>query len=233
MLYMPDLGSDRVWVVKREGASGLKIHGYLQAPPGAGPRHAVLSLDGESYQPLRLECIELTAGKHLYCLTELHSTILAWTLPYDASSTHPLPDFEASIIPPSVPKSHSAKMDSAELCIHANYPRTLFASNRLELQIFDKQPDLPKLPDYPPTGDAIAIFTLSDDGTKVVGTKYVRTGCDNVRGMLVSPDGKFVALAGQDGGGVEIWSVGGEKGDEWKLAAKEEGIEGVTTIVWI
>jgi 6-phosphogluconolactonase (cycloisomerase 2 family) len=43
---MPDLGSDRVWVVKREGPSGLKIHGYLQAPEGAGPRHAVLSLDG-------------------------------------------------------------------------------------------------------------------------------------------------------------------------------------------
>jgi 6-phosphogluconolactonase (cycloisomerase 2 family) len=46
-LYMPDLGSDRIWIVKREGASGLKTHGYLTAPPGAGPRHLVISPDGK------------------------------------------------------------------------------------------------------------------------------------------------------------------------------------------
>jgi hypothetical protein len=48
VLYVPDLGSDRVWLVKRDGDSGLKIEGYLQAPAGSGPRHAVLSIDGSS-----------------------------------------------------------------------------------------------------------------------------------------------------------------------------------------
>lgn len=47
LLYVPDLGSDRVWLVKRDGESGLKIEGYLQAPEGTGPRHLSLSLDGE------------------------------------------------------------------------------------------------------------------------------------------------------------------------------------------
>lgn len=124
-------------------------------------------------------------------------------------------------------------MDSAEIVLHPNYPRTLFASNRLELQIFDKQPDLPKLPDYPPKGDAIAIVRLSEDGANVKDIKHVRTECDNVRGMSVSPDGKFIALAGQDGGGVEVWAISGSDGDEWKLAAKDETIKGVTTLVWV
>jgi 6-phosphogluconolactonase (cycloisomerase 2 family) len=46
--YIADLGSDKVWVVMREGESGLAIKGYLQAPPGAGPRHLALSPDGKS-----------------------------------------------------------------------------------------------------------------------------------------------------------------------------------------
>ncbi|KAK1926862.1 Lactonase, 7-bladed beta-propeller-domain-containing protein [Papiliotrema laurentii] len=217
VLYVPDLGSDRVWLVKRDGDSGLKIEGYLQAPAGSGPRHAVLSID----------------GKHLYTLTELGHTVLAWTLDGSAASTHPLPDFEASIAPPSVPPTHSKYIDSAELALHPKYPNTLFASNRLELQIFDKQPDLPKLPDYPPSGDAIAIIRLEGSDRKIKDIKHVRTGCNNVRGMTLSPDGKYVALAGQDGGGVEVWEISGEDGDQWKLAAKDESIEKVTTLVWV
>jgi len=124
-------------------------------------------------------------------------------------------------------------MDSAELCYTRKYPRTLFASNRLELQIFDKQPDLPPLPDYPPSGDAIAIVRLNEDGQGVKDVKHVRTGCNNVRGMMLSPDGKYAAVAGQDGGGLEIWTISGEDGEDWKLAAKDEKIEGVNTIVWL
>lgn len=45
-LYVSDLGNDRIWVVKREGESGLAIKGYLQAPPGTGPRHSLISKDG-------------------------------------------------------------------------------------------------------------------------------------------------------------------------------------------
>jgi len=48
-LYVPDLGNDRVWIVKRDGESGLKVDGWLQANEGAGPRHAAFSKDGERY----------------------------------------------------------------------------------------------------------------------------------------------------------------------------------------
>ena len=49
VLFVPDLGCDRVWVVHRDSASdsGLKITGHLQCPKGSGPRHGVVSKDGE------------------------------------------------------------------------------------------------------------------------------------------------------------------------------------------
>lgn len=46
LLYAPDLGADRVWVLSRDGLE-LKIQGWLQCPPGTGARHAVLTPDGE------------------------------------------------------------------------------------------------------------------------------------------------------------------------------------------
>lgn len=45
LLYAPDLGSDRVWILQRDGMK-LDVSGWLQCPSGTGPRHAVLSPDG-------------------------------------------------------------------------------------------------------------------------------------------------------------------------------------------
>lgn len=123
-------------------------------------------------------------------------------------------------------------MDSAEIQLNPSIPNIIYASNRLELHIHDNQKDLPALDD-PSKGDAVAVILLGEDGTTVEEVKHVRTEADSIRAMRVSPDGKFVALAGMSGGGVEIWSVGGKRGDEWKLAAKEESINDVTDIVWL
>jgi 6-phosphogluconolactonase (cycloisomerase 2 family) len=48
LIYVCDLGSDRVWVIERAGEE-LKVKGWLQAPEGSGPRHAALSPDGELF----------------------------------------------------------------------------------------------------------------------------------------------------------------------------------------
>lgn len=122
-------------------------------------------------------------------------------------------------------------MDSAEIQLNPSIPNVVYASNRLELHIHDDQ-DLPAL-DNPSKGDAVAIILLGEDGATVEEIKHVRTEADGIRAMKVSPDGKFVALAGQQGGGVEIWAVGGKRGDEWKMAAKEESIKQVTDIIWL
>lgn len=47
LLYAPDLGSDRVWILRRDQKK-LEICGWLQCPPGMGPRHAVITPDGTS-----------------------------------------------------------------------------------------------------------------------------------------------------------------------------------------
>ncbi|KAL7422133.1 hypothetical protein Q5752_002776 [Cryptotrichosporon argae] len=213
--YVADLGSDRIYIVRRDGADALKIVDYIQAPPGSGPRHLVISQD----------------KKHLYALCEMGHNVVAFPLPDATSSTQALTDFDAPILPPSVPASHARFMDSAELAVNPAIPGVLYASNRLELHANEQNPEYP--PIDLPEGDAIAIFLLSDDGAKVQAVKHVRTGLDGIRAMQVSPDGKYVAAAGQSGGGVEIWAVHGDRGDEWKLAGKEEGIENVTDFAWL
>lgn len=51
LIYVCDLGSDRVWVLEKKGEDQLGVKGYLQAPEGSGPRHAILSSDGMSLYP--------------------------------------------------------------------------------------------------------------------------------------------------------------------------------------
>jgi 6-phosphogluconolactonase len=64
----PDLGADRVFVYRYDGAKGtLEPHGAAPLDPGSGPRHLALH----------------SGGKHLYVINELLSTITAFS--YDAA----------------------------------------------------------------------------------------------------------------------------------------------------
>lgn len=64
----PDLGADRVFVYRYDGAKGtLEPHGAAPLDPGSGPRHL-------AFHP---------GGKHLYVINELLSTITAFS--YDAA----------------------------------------------------------------------------------------------------------------------------------------------------
>lgn len=131
-----------------------------------------------------------------------------------------------------MPATHQKYMDSAEVRLNPAVPNVIYASNRWELHVREKNPGLPEIKEKQP-GDAVAVVLLSEDGARVEEVKHVRTGCDAIRAMRVSPDGKYVALAGQEGGGFEVWQVGGKRGDEWKLAAKDDSIHGVTDCLWL
>jgi 6-phosphogluconolactonase len=64
----PDLGADRVFVYRYDGAKGtLEPHGAAPLDPGSGPRHL-------AFHP---------GGKHLYVINELVSTMTAFS--YDAA----------------------------------------------------------------------------------------------------------------------------------------------------
>ncbi|WVF72106.1 hypothetical protein IAT40_006918 [Kwoniella sp. CBS 6097] len=214
-LYVPDLGSDRVWVIEREGESGLKIKGWLQAPPGTGPRHAVISKD----------------GKHMYVLTELTSDILVFSLDNPTYPIVPKPDFKANIIPDEVPAEAHKFINASELVANPAHPYILYGSNRLEMHLEENSKGQFKTPEGA-SGDAIAIIELNESGDKVQSVKKIRTGLDNLRGMAISADGKYVATAGRKKGGLEIWRTG-ENGLDFKLAAKNEKVDGVTDLLFL
>ena len=167
----------------------------------------------------KADCLE----KHLYVLTELHHNLFVYDLSKPLPS-HPLPDVERNIVPPSVPKESQPEMSSAELCLNPAIKNVLYASNRGQLQL-SKTGGV--------SGDSVAIILLSEDGGKVEDIKHVETGGDGLRGMQISKDGRYAAVAGQNGGGVEIYKIGGERGDDWKLAAKDETLESVVSFVWL
>ena len=120
-----------------------------------------------------------------------------------ADNIQPIDGFAPNVIPPSIHPDHQFMMDSAELCVHPKIPNVLYVSNRWERHIAEREPHLKDVPTELPTGDAIAVILLSDDGRKVQNIKHVRTNLDTIRGMRVSDDGEYVVVCGQEGGGGE------------------------------
>ncbi|CAH0022326.1 unnamed protein product [Clonostachys rhizophaga] len=217
-LYAPDLGADRVWVLKGDQTK-LDICGWLQCPPGTGARHAVFGSE----------------EKIMYVIGELSHTIIAFDLSTSPEeNTQPIDGFVHNIIPPHVHPDYHFMMDSSELCVHPKIPNILYASNRWERHIKERQPDLKTVPEVP-DGDSVAILLLSADGRRLEEMKHVRTKVDTIRGMRLSDDGKYVVVLGQEGGGIEVYAINGERGDTWKLVASlDEGLEGgIKHAVWL
>ncbi|GFN13536.1 hypothetical protein AtubIFM55763_011709 [Aspergillus tubingensis] len=220
ILYAPDLGSDRVWILRRDGVQHLEVCGWLQCPPATGARHAVLTPD---------ETI-------MYVIGELSHTVIAFDVSAaPAESIPPIDGFAPSIIPLEVHPDHQGMMDSAEIGLHPSIPNVIYVSNRWERHIAQREPYLRSVPRDLPPGDAIAIILLSEDGRKVNDIKHVRTGVDVIRGMRLSDDGRYVVVVGQEGGGVEVYGINGERGDKWTLmAALKEGLEnGIKHAIWL
>ncbi|KAJ4263381.1 hypothetical protein NW762_006200 [Fusarium torreyae] len=217
-LYAPDLGADRVWVLARNGTE-LEVRGWLQCSPGTGARHAVLTPD----------------EKLIYVIGELSHNVTAFDLSTPpGKDVQPINGFEVNVIPPNVHPDHQFMMDSAELSLHPKIPNVLYVSNRWEKHIAEREPHLQNVHEQP-QGDTIAIILLSEDGKKPQQIKHVRTNLDTIRGFRLSGDGKFVVVAGQEGGGIEIYSISGDKGDVWTLIASlNEGLDSdIKHVVWL
>jgi 6-phosphogluconolactonase (cycloisomerase 2 family) len=171
----------------------------------------------------------------MYVIGELSHSVIAFDLSTaPGKDVQPIDDFEVNIIPPTVHADHQLMMDSAELSLHPEIPNVLYASNRWENHIAEREPHLQNVHEQP-QGDAIAIILLSEDGKKSQEVKHVRTNLDTIRGFRLTDDGKFVVITGQEGGGVEIYKIEGARGDIWTLIASlSEGLDsGIKHAVWL
>ncbi|KAJ9117127.1 hypothetical protein QFC24_006586 [Naganishia onofrii] len=216
IVYVPDLGSDRIWIVRKaagEGEVQLEICGEMRLPGGAGPRHAALSPD----------------GKHLYVLTELSHEIFIFPTPSPTNLHKPseplyLPieplTYEGyEIVPPEIPRDLRAPLNAGELIVcplSRAHGRTLYASNRGQVDLNSQ------IPGAEAKGDAITVLTLSEEGTHVESHTIVRTGTNFIRGMGVSKDGRWLACVGQKDGNVEVYECQGARGEELVLVARLE-----------
>lgn len=171
----------------------------------------------------------------MYVIGELSHTVAAFDLSTSPEENiQPIDGFVHNIIPPNVPLGYHSMMDSSELCAHPKIPNILYTSNRWERHIRERQSELKTVPEVP-DGDSIAILLLSADGRKLEEMKHVKTKVDTIRGMRLSDDGKYVVVLGQEGGGIEVYSINGERGDIWNLVASlDDGLEGgIKHAVWL
>ncbi|KAI1086674.1 putative isomerase YbhE [Rostrohypoxylon terebratum] len=219
LLYVPDLGADRVWIFRRDQMK-LELGGWLQCPAGTGSRHAVFSPD----------------EKTMYVIGELSHKVVAFDLStVPAEDIQPIDGFAPHVIPPSVHSDHQYMMDASEIRLHPKIPNVLYVTNRWERHIAEREPHLENVPKELQPGDAIAIILLSKNGREVESVKWVWTNLDTIRGVTLSDDGKYAAAVGQEGGGIEVYEIGGERGDEWTLVASlKEGLEiGIKHVIWL
>jgi 6-phosphogluconolactonase len=174
----------------------------------------------------------------LYTLCELSSTLVTHTLPglpekqaVSKDGTPILPGAglpgapicisRHSILPPADKDNQTKMLASEILLLPSPVPggkHLLICTNR----------DSPN-----PEGDAIALFSVDDDG-KVERTEqgWITGIGKHLRGMSADKEGKYVAVAGRDGGGLTIFERDQEKGLTLKEVAKLE-VEKVVCPLWI
>lgn len=195
---MPDLGSDKIWRLGHVNntVGQWQINGYIQQPAGSGPRH--IQTIGEfanvlCWRPLT-DC--LPSASTIYTVHEISNTLTEQTIPPTPGNDFPTLIGNLSTLPADIPAGST--YNAAELLISpqtSDPQRYLYASNR------NVSPNSSQLD---PLGDTIAIFSTSPT-LKLV--QQVHTGLQQIRGMKLSADGKYLIAAGLTGGGIAVFEV--------------------------
>lgn len=148
-LFVPDLGSDRIHVLRFDAATGSVEPGHpehVALPPGTGPRHAKFSAD----------------GRFFYVLGELSGTVTAFRYEPALGLLTALQHVSA------LPEDFHGRNTASEIRIHPN-GRFLYTANRghNSLAVFARDPEsglLSRIEIVPSGGDFPRNFGISPDG---------------------------------------------------------------------
>lgn len=167
-------------------------------------------------------------GNTLYTLHELANTVTQQTIPTEPGNDFPALVANVSTLPAVVPAGST--YTAAELLLSPFSPnadegectRYLYASNR------NISPNTTQLD---PLGDTIAVFATSPQLHVV---NQVHTDLQQIRGMQLSNDGKYIAAGGLTGGGLAIFEVT-EGGANLELRARYTGSGStqLSSFVWL
>ncbi len=164
-----DLGADRVFVYQFDPSSGrLEPHGAAPLEPGSGPRHL-------AFDP---------AGRHVYVIDELASTITAFD--YDAAKG----SLEKRQTVPTLPAGFSGTNTTAEVALTPD-GRWLYGSNRGH--------------------DSLALFSVAADG-RLAPAGHFAAGGRTPRHFAIDPSGRFLLVAHQDSDSIAVFRVDGASG---------------------
>ena len=165
----PDLGADRVFVYRFDAAHGrLEPHGEAALPAGSGPRHL-------AFDP---------AGRHVYVINELASTVSAFHYDPAAGALRLLETVSA------LPKGFAGSSATAEIAVSRD-GRFVYGSNRGH--------------------DSLVVFRVGSDGRLgLVG--HVPVGGRNPRHFALDPSGRFLLVAHQDSGQVAVFRLDAASG---------------------
>ncbi|KAF8882109.1 Lactonase, 7-bladed beta-propeller-domain-containing protein [Infundibulicybe gibba] len=209
-VFVPDLGADKIWRLKKGSNGQFSVQGHIKAESGSGPRHIAIS------------------DNVLFTITEKTSTLTAQRIPQQPDCPALPLLASASIVPPNPPTG--SKFAAAEILISTpsnKFPTPLiYVSNRNIGTAKD------------PRGDTIAIYEfqggINSDPSTQEGKRMVRraapkfkllaqvyTGLTQIRSMSLgrAVDGgdEFLIAGGNAAGGVAVFKRvnGGRASSLW------------------
>ena len=168
-----DLGLDELLTYKFNSANGSITANdppFVKLDPGAGPRHFSLS----------------PSGKFAYVISEMHSTVTAFSNDERTGTLRPLQTISA------LPKDFTGKNDDAEIQMHPS-GRFLYASNR--------------------GSDTIAVFAVDPQKGTLAPVEYTPTQGKIPRSFEIDPTGRFLFAENQKSDNIVVFRIDAKTGN--------------------
>lgn len=180
-ILAPDLGSDKIRILRYNGNNGARDNGArenngavgnpapleyisdIQFPEGSGPRHIEFDVQ----------------RKMMYCIAELSGKVFAFRM----GASEGKPAFE---LVQSVVADEYNTGGSGDIHLHPG-GKYLYTSHRLQ-------------------NDGLAVFTVNEDGT-IEKKGYVHTK-EHPRNFLITPCGKYLIVASKNTCTLQLFTIG-------------------------